>query len=239
MCNKQITVMKKHFFRMVAALTLVCGAFAFTGCTDFEEDINAVNDRIDQLQTGQIAELNQQLANLDKAIGEANDLITAVKTDLEGADKELQGLIDGLTSDISGINDQIKTINSNITDLEADLEKQIADAVSELEGKDSELAGQIADVAADLEAAREALSEEIAKGDEANATDIANLEQTVTDNYTELKSLIDAADVANKAREASCKNRSTGSYRKGDSGRLPYQGRCSKHIRYAYIRSRA
>ena len=115
---------------MVAALTLVCGAFAFTGCTDFEEDINAVNDRIDQLQTGQIAELNQQLANLDKAIGEANDLITAVKTDLEGADKELQGLIDGLTSDISGINDQIKTINSNITDLEADLEKQIAEHIA-------------------------------------------------------------------------------------------------------------
>ncbi len=221
MCNKQITVMKKHFFRMVAALTLVCGAFAFTGCTDFEEDINAVNDRIDQLQTGQIAELNQQLANLDKAIGEANDLITAVKTDLEGADKELQGLIDGLTSDISGINDQIKTINSNITDLEADLEKQIADAVSELEGKDSELAGQIADVAADLkdaqaalenkdtelagqiadvaadlEAAREALSEEIAKGDEANATAITNLAQTVTDNYTELKGLIEAANKA-------------------------------------------
>ena len=37
--------MKKHFFNVIAALALVCGVFAFSGCTDYEEDINAINDR--------------------------------------------------------------------------------------------------------------------------------------------------------------------------------------------------
>ena len=49
--------MKKHFFNVIAALSLVCGVFAFSGCTDFENDINEINDRLDKLETGSIASL--------------------------------------------------------------------------------------------------------------------------------------------------------------------------------------
>ena len=55
--------MKKHFFNVIAALALVCGVFAFSGCTDYEEDINAINDRLDNLETGQLASLEEQLKN--------------------------------------------------------------------------------------------------------------------------------------------------------------------------------
>ena len=51
--------MKKHFFNVIAALSLVCGVFAFSGCTDFENDINEINDRLDKLETGSIASLEK------------------------------------------------------------------------------------------------------------------------------------------------------------------------------------
>ena len=50
MCNKQITVMKK-FFRMVTALSLVAGVLAFTGCTDYEDDINALDERLTAVES--------------------------------------------------------------------------------------------------------------------------------------------------------------------------------------------
>ena len=36
----------KKVFKMVTALSLVAGVLAFTGCTDYEEDINALGDRV-------------------------------------------------------------------------------------------------------------------------------------------------------------------------------------------------
>ena len=76
MCNKQITVMKK-FFRMVTALSLVAGVLAFSGCTDYEDDINALNERVDGLVNGDIADLKTQLetqkSELTNAINAAKE----------------------------------------------------------------------------------------------------------------------------------------------------------------------
>ena len=108
MCNKQITVMKKQFFRMATVLTLVLGgAFAFSGCTDYEEDINAINDRIDQLEAGQIADVGEQLTSLSGAVDEAKDLINT-----------LDGTVDGL----SGKVDDLETLTEGLDQLKADVE---------------------------------------------------------------------------------------------------------------------
>ena len=76
MCNKQIVVMKK-FFRMVTALSLVAGVLAFSGCTDYEDDINALNERVDGLVNGDIADLKTQLetqkSELTNAINAAKE----------------------------------------------------------------------------------------------------------------------------------------------------------------------
>ena len=73
----------KKFFRTVTALTLVCGAFAFTGCTDYEEDINSINNRLDELTTGQIASIEEQVGSLSDAIDEADGLISALQGDVD------------------------------------------------------------------------------------------------------------------------------------------------------------
>ena len=49
LCNKQIVVMKK-IFRLVTALGLFCGAFAFTGC-NYEDDINSLGDRLSAVES--------------------------------------------------------------------------------------------------------------------------------------------------------------------------------------------
>ncbi len=83
--------MKKQFFHIVAALALICGVFAFSGCTDFEKDINDLNDRLEALETGSESrnmELSEEraenVAAAIKAAGIASDRVyIAYKGDRE------------------------------------------------------------------------------------------------------------------------------------------------------------
>ena len=104
MCNKQIVVMKK-FFRMVMALSLVGGAFAFTGCTDYEDDINALDDRVSALEST-VADLQSKI--------DAGAVITDVT---ETADGVTVTLSDGSTFTISngkaGAPGSVVTIGAN------------------------------------------------------------------------------------------------------------------------------
>ena len=59
LCNKQIVVMKKNF-RIVMALALTCGALSFTGCTDYEDDINSLGDRVTAVENA-LSELQSKI----------------------------------------------------------------------------------------------------------------------------------------------------------------------------------
>ena len=92
--------MKKHFFNVIAALALVCGVFAFSGCTDFEKDINDLNERLEALETGKIADLEDQIASLRDALDAANGAIDALEAfDIQGLKDQLaslQATVDGI-----------------------------------------------------------------------------------------------------------------------------------------------
>ena len=92
--------MKKQFFHIVAALALICGVFAFSGCTDFEKDINDLTDRIEALETGKIADLENQVKTLQDALNSANDAIKALQDlDIQGMKDQLNNLqskVDGI-----------------------------------------------------------------------------------------------------------------------------------------------
>ena len=140
--------MKKTFFNVIAALALVCGVFAFSGCADYETDINNLNDRLDALETGRIADVEDQLASLQEALASAESAIDAIEalnleelsqdlSDLKGTVQEIEnGLSDYATLDYVEATFATKTdvadLNTKLGELEGDLKS--------LEGKyDSDL----------------------------------------------------------------------------------------------------
>ena len=161
--------MKKHFFNVIAALALVCGVFAFSGCTDYEEDINAINDRLDNLETGQLASLEEQLKNMNEAIRGANELIDILNGnvgDLQNVDKELREQIAELNGDIETVEGNIADINTKLSEQEKKLDGHIDYAVD-----------KIADVEKELLAAIEQLNKELNDAINSGSVDV---EESIT-----------------------------------------------------------
>lgn len=123
MCNKLITVMKKTFYYIAAALGIMLGVFAFNGCTDYEADINSLNERLDALETGKIADVESQLASLQSTLASVQSAVDALEAlGLEN----LQGQIDGLQGQIDNLNglgledmkNQLEDLQNSIDDLQ-------------------------------------------------------------------------------------------------------------------------
>ena len=134
--------MKKHFFNVIAALALVCGVFAFTGCADFESDINSINERLDALETGQIASLEEQIATLTSALDEAKGAIATLEGsvgDLDAAKEDLQSQIDELNTRIESNDGDIDKLVDQVADLEVE--------VARIDGLESDLENLKATVA--------------------------------------------------------------------------------------------
>ena len=99
--------MKKNLFRKFLALFLTGTLLAGVGCKDYDDDIKEINNKIEGLETGKLASLEEQL----------NSLKVTIST-LEQADKDLQ----------QKINEQEKAISSATGDIEQ-LEKELEKAV--------------------------------------------------------------------------------------------------------------
>ena len=127
MCNKQILVMKK-FFRTVMAFSLAGGMLAFTGCTDYEDDINKLNDRIDALETGSIASVEEQVAALQTSLEAAETTITELNNTVDGLETSLSGLqgdVDALETEVGNLGSSVSTIEEKVAALEA-LKEEVA-----------------------------------------------------------------------------------------------------------------
>ena len=115
---------------------------------DYETDINNLNDRLDALETGRIADVEDQLASLQEALASAESAIDAIEalnleelsqdlSDLKGTVQEIEnGLSDYATLDYVEATFATKTdvadLNTKLGELEGDLKS--------LEGKyDSDL----------------------------------------------------------------------------------------------------
>ena len=90
----------KKFFRTVIAFCLAGGVLAFTGCTDYEDDINKLNERVDALETGKIADVEEQVASLQTALKTAQDAIDAIEAlnleELKQTVADLKTTVDGI-----------------------------------------------------------------------------------------------------------------------------------------------
>ncbi|MBQ6709617.1 MAG: hypothetical protein IJN26_02835 [Bacteroidales bacterium] len=135
----------KSIFTKLSTL-LLCGVVAMVGCTDFSEDIQAVDTKVDGLTT----ELNNYKASTAATIAELEASIAALeakqeqmaadyakKSELEAAKTELQ---DKLSAEIAKVNASISDAVDAIAALEAgkadktevaDLKKTVEDAIAE------------------------------------------------------------------------------------------------------------
>lgn len=98
------------FFRLVSMFAIAGVTFAYTSCTDYSEDINKVDNRVDNVE-GRLTTVEGQVKNLETTTTQLKDAQAktdaAVKT-LETTLKELQAKHDKDVERIEGITDALR-----------------------------------------------------------------------------------------------------------------------------------
>ncbi len=215
--------MKKHFFNVIAALALVCGVFAFTGCADFESDINSINERLDALETGQIASLEEQIATLTSALDEAKGAIATLEGsvgDLDAAKEDLQSQIDELNTRIESNDGDIDKLVDQVADLEVEvaridgLESDLEDlkaTVAEIEGKLDDYATKedLEEATLDIKGDIEALNNSLGKLEgrvEALETSVEGLESDLGDLQGQIPGILEDIKAAQDSASSALGN---------------------------------
>ncbi len=150
----------KKFLRMVSVFALAGATLAYTGCTDYSEDIDKVNDRIDNLSGTDLKSIGEQITALKTSISS----LEAAKTTTEDAIKALQTTV----SDLEKKNVALTTDNENLKTNVSSLQTKLTSLETDAKANAVEIASIKADIAANKKSI-EANEESIA----ANKTDIA------------------------------------------------------------------
>ena len=166
----------KKFFRLVSMLAVAGLTFAYTSCTDYSEDINKVDGRVDDVQSQFDAFKSATNASIEKINGLIADLQTTVATLETKEDHKkdvdaLNELINGLKTDASTLKGRVDAIEKDLpnyvkkTDLDKTLESYVKVAdfnttiggitgrLEAIEGKISKYDGyekQISDILEDI-----------------------------------------------------------------------------------------
>lgn len=186
--------MKKYFLNL-AKVFLFGAAFAVVGCTDYDEDIRELNERIDtEILEGQIAPLKTDLAQT-KADLEAAD--AAMKAALDAQIADVNALIAQLgakhDADIVAVNqaldDKIAAVNQSISDLNSKHDTDIKNLTEAMNAGDAALEGKLNEAIAQATEAVLALQEAMNKAD----IELANKIETLN------KDLVAAQEALNKA----------------------------------------
>lgn len=177
-----------------------------TGCADYDEDITALSDKINQLISGEIQPLKADLAKVKTDLEAAIAAAKAELKDVHEKDvKALQEADAALDAKLATANEKILALEGDITALKAE-DKKLGDKLSALEGKMTEAEKAIdeankaidavEDRATKLEAADKAFAEElktikadIEKLNEDLSKAVENLQKQITENTDGLATL--------------------------------------------------
>ncbi|MGM9737739.1 MAG: hypothetical protein ACI3ZT_04930, partial [Candidatus Cryptobacteroides sp.] len=155
----------RSFLSKFCGMFLAGALFAVAGCTDYDEDIREINNKLDN-------EVAVSISNLD-------DAIKSLEAKMQ-SDYALKSEVSALKSSLeSKINDEVVKLNASIASLQKSLDDLASKAATkdELNSAKAELQSKIDKAVADANAAITALSGEIAKlkTDKADKTYVDNL----------------------------------------------------------------
>ena len=101
----------KKFFRLVSVLALAGLTLTYTSCTDYSEDIDKVNNRVDDVQS--------QLKSLEDAYKKADtDLQTAIDNAKKDLDKKITDLNTAHGKDVQALKDSISALRTTVKKLQ-------------------------------------------------------------------------------------------------------------------------
>lgn len=153
--------MKRILFLLLAT------ALTFTSCSDYDDDINKINDRLDAIEGTTLPTVAEQVAAMQASLPA-----------LQNTSNELKGYITTLQNKVSQLEQTLTTTQEQLTALQAQLDACVSDA-------------ELNALAASLEALQATVTEELA----ALQVTIAALEAKDTaleTKITELEAYIDA-----------------------------------------------
>lgn len=119
----------KNLFKKLLAVVLVGAMLSTVGCNDYDDDIDALNQRIDEIEGSQIKTINDQIASM------------------EGSIMTLQGAIDAVDAAL----ETLEAKQKDLADVEAAQAQEIADLTAKLEEQKSNLEAQITAINATIE----------------------------------------------------------------------------------------
>lgn len=152
----------KKFFRMVSMFALAGATLAYTGCTDYDEDIEAINDRIDMLETGKLKTVEEQVASLNKTVADLQDAQSKAQSAIEALQSSLSALQTKHDADIKALEEAYKAADASLkTSIENQIKtltdqfnaevKKINAAISSLETSVSNINTKISSIEATIE----------------------------------------------------------------------------------------
>ncbi len=172
----------KKFFRLVSTLAVAGLAFAYTGCTDYSEDVNRLDERID----GHIATTEEQYKKLEEAddklqkeIDAANASIKSLQDNTASLKEELTALATKHDADIKAVKEAHAADKAAIEKTLADKAQELTDALTAL---DTKYAGEISKLAEAYKQADTELKNQILQNGEkitALQSDVKNITEVV------------------------------------------------------------
>lgn len=123
--------MKKFIYLFAVMVSML-----FVGCNKYDDEIAAIENRLDKIEGSKITSIEQQISNINASVN-----------DLKNVDAELQKLVDGLRTELAKLQKQLE----EDTTLDAATKKALVDEIAnikvliaELQKKDAELDQKIA-----------------------------------------------------------------------------------------------
>ena len=175
----------KKFFRLVSMLAVAGLTFAYTSCTDYSEDINKVDGRVDNLQSQFDAfksATDESIKKIDGLIADLQKTVATLETkeDHKKDVDALNKLIDGLKSDATALAGRVTAIEKDLpnyvkkADLNALIESylKVADnnsVIGQIKGRLDVIEGKLNPLAAKYDSELK-ISEIIDKIDAVKAT---------------------------------------------------------------------